>query len=62
VVRRSIFTKLVMPLAALDEIDGRLTIPHAASYLGNAPRIDAKYPLSPRDKAMVDGFYLRKAA
>jgi sporulation protein YlmC with PRC-barrel domain len=62
VVRRSFFTSIVVPAGVLQESGGRLTIPHTASYLDNAPRIDTKRELSPRDKALLDDFYLPKAA
>jgi ribosomal 30S subunit maturation factor RimM len=62
VVRRSLFSKIVVPVGVLHDPDGRLTIPFTSSYLDNAPRVDPKYELSPKDKAYLDSFYMPKAA
>jgi sporulation protein YlmC with PRC-barrel domain len=62
VVRRSFFSKIVVPVSALEVSGERLTIPLAASYLNNAPSIDTKYPLSDKDKGYLDRFYGRRKA
>jgi hypothetical protein len=62
VVKRSFFTRLVVPVEVLHDDGGKLILPFASSYLDNAPRIDPRYELSPRDKAVLDRFYLPKAA
>ena len=62
VVRRSLLSKIVVPVGVLQDSDGRLTIPLTSSYLDDAPKIDPKYELSPSDKAHLDRFYMREAA
>lgn len=62
VLRRSFFSTIVVPVGTLDDSGGRLTISLTSSYLDNAPRIDIKKDLSPRDKALLDSFYMPKAA
>jgi len=49
-------------VGTLDDSGGRLTISLTASYLDNAPKIDTKKELSPRDKALTDSFCMRRAA
>lgn len=62
VVRRSFLSKIVVPVRAIQSSVDRLTIPRTSSFLDNAPQIDPKYELSPKDKAYLDDFYLPKAA
>jgi len=61
-LRRSFFSTIVVPVGTLDDSGGRLTISLTASYLDNAPKIDTKKELSPRDKALTDSFCMRRAA
>lgn len=61
-LRRSFFSTIVVPVELIEQSGGRLTIPLTSSYLDNAPKIDIRKDLSPRDRAHLDSFYLRKAA
>lgn len=61
-VRRSLFSTIVVPVGVLDDSGGRLTIPLTASYLDMAPKVNTKKELSPRDKGLIDRFYMPKAA
>lgn len=49
-------------LLMLHDSGVQLTIPFTSSYLDNAPSVDAKHELSPKDKAALDRSYMPKAA
>ena len=62
VVRRSLVSKLAVPVRAIELSGDRLVIPHTSSYLDNAPKVDLKHPLSERDRHLLDEFYMPHAA
>jgi len=62
VIRRSLFGKLVAPIAAIESSGDRLTIPRTSSYLDDAPKVDPKRELSATDRAHLDEFFMPKAA
>lgn len=61
-VRRSFFSRILVPVEAIEERDGRPTIMLTSSYLDNAPKVDAQRELSPAEKARLEQFYLKRAA
>jgi hypothetical protein len=61
-VRRTFLTDLVVPLGALERSGGRLTILHTSSDLDDAPHVDPAHELTPRDEALLDDFYMPRAA
>jgi uncharacterized protein YrrD len=61
-VQRGVFSKLVVPLAAITSADDRLVIPLSAPYLDNAPRVDTRKPLSARERTRLGDFYAPHAA
>ena len=62
VVRRSLLSKLVVPVGAIESSGDRLLIPHTSSYLDNAPKVDTKHPLSAKDRSLLEHFYMPHAA
>ncbi len=62
VVRKSLFSKLVVPVRAIESSGDRLILPFSSEYLDHAPKVDPKYELSPKDRAYLDAFYTRHAA
>jgi ribosomal 30S subunit maturation factor RimM len=62
VVRRSVLSKLVVPVKAIESSGDRLLIPLTSSYLDMAPKIDTRQPLSEKDRSLLDDFFMPHAA
>ena len=62
VVRRSLLSKFVVPVKAIDSSGDRLLIPHTSSYLDMAPKVDTKHSLSAKDRSLLEDFYMPHAA
>lgn len=61
-IRRSLFSKLVAPVRALEQDGDRLTVQRNSMYLDRAPKVDPKHELSEKDRARIDQFFLLKDA
>jgi hypothetical protein len=64
VVRRSLLSKLVVPVKAIESADdGRLLIPQTTeSNIDDAPKVDSRHPLSEKDRSELEQFYTPHAA
>ena len=62
VVRQSLFSKLVVPVKAIDSSGDRLLIPLTSAYLDSAPKCDTKHALSAQDRSRLEHFYMPHAA
>ena len=62
VIDRSFGHDLLIPLDAIDSSDSELVIPLNSSYLDDAPEVDPDRELSMKDKAIIDRFYMPRAA
>jgi len=60
VIRRFLFTKLVVPVKAMEWSGGRLIVAQALMYLDMAPSVRTKRGLSTKGKARVDEFFMLK--
>jgi hypothetical protein len=56
-IKRSAFSRLVAPVAALESREERLVIGRTSSYLDMAPKVDTKRPLSQEDRELLDRYY-----
>ncbi len=62
VVRRSLLSKLVVPVRVIESSGDRLKVPYSLSYLDDAPKVDPKHPMSEEDRGRLDRFYMPHAA
>ena len=61
-VRQGLFAKLVVPLTAITSSDDRLVVPLSSSYLDNAPKVDARRPLSDGERTRLGDFFKPRTA
>ena len=62
VIRRSLLSRLVAPIRAIEISGDRLTIPRTSMYLDGAPKVDSRHDLSDADRARLERFFMLKAA
>ncbi len=62
VVRRSLVSKIALPVRVIDSSGDRLVVPFSSSYLDDAPKVDPKTPLSEEDRSRLDRFFMPHAA
>ena len=61
VVRRSLLSKLVVPVGAIESSGDRLLMARTSSYLDDAPKVDAEH-LSQGRTSLLKHFYMPDAA
>jgi PRC-barrel domain len=62
VVRRSLLSRIVVPVRAIESSGDRLLIPLPTSYFDDAPKVVPRQPLSEQDRSQLEQFYTPHAA